>query len=119
MKWNSSPAGAVRSSCTRSRWCSMTSTSRARRSRQVDELHGVDGREAFAEPALLQNVGDPVREVVGWLGIQVLVLHQEVVRVVEHDRQRHGAQVLEQPGQVGRLPPGELGQRQAGPELEW
>ena len=85
---------------------------------QVRELDGVDGRQTLAEPAFLKHVGHPVGEVVRRFRVEVLVLHEEVMGVVEHHRQRHHSQMLEKPGEVSRLPARELRQGEASPEFE-
>jgi len=85
---------------------------------EVVEAHGVDGREPLAELLLLQGVGHPEGEVVGRLGGEILVLDQEVMRVVEDDRERDRAQVLHELREIRGATAGELGEGETRPELK-
>jgi hypothetical protein len=67
---------------------------------EAAELDHVDRRQLLAEAILLQHGRHPVGEVVGRLGRQILMLHQEVMRVVVDHRSGHFAQMAEQLGEI-------------------
>src|SRR2546425_959448 len=85
---------------------------------EVVEAHGVDGREPLTELVLLQDVGHPEGKVVRRLGGEVLVLDQEVMRVLEDDRERDHSQMLHELREIHGAAAGELGEGETRPEVK-
>src|SRR5207245_1791827 len=82
------------------------------------EPQGVDRGELFGEPLVPENVGDPVGEVVRWLGHEILVLAEKPVRMVIDDRIRRRLQMIAELYEIPGLEAGQASEADAREKAE-